>query len=341
MKHNVISIDVAKNVFQICALDARNKVVLNKKLTRAKLLPTLAQLQAEVIVMEACYSSNAWGRALQAQGHTVKLIPPWQVKPFVVGNKTDHNDAIAIAEASLRPTVRFVPVKSLPQQDLQSLARIRDRWIKSRTAVINQLRGLLSEYGVCVPKGPAAVQAEVPGILEDAGNGLTTVARAFLRELYDEVLQLQERIRSNEQQSAALLKDNGDYQRLQSISGIGPIIATAVLASVGDAKQFSNGRAMAAWIGLTPKLHGSGDTVILGRISKRGNPELRRLFVHGARTVVRWCHRKEDAFNRWIQKLLTRMHPCKAIVAVANKMARVAWAILSKQRAFDATLAAQ
>lgn len=341
MKHNVISIDVAKNVFQICALDARNKVVLNKKLTRAKLLPTLAQLQAEVVVMEACYSSNAWGRALQAQGHTVKLIPPWQVKPFVVGNKTDHNDAIAIAEASLRPTVRFVPVKSLPQQDLQSLARIRDRWVKSRTAVINQLRGLLSEYGVCVPKGPSALLAELPGILEDAGNGLTTVARAFIRELYDEVLQFNQRIKGNEQQSAALLQDNGDYQRLQSISGIGPITATAVLASVGDAKQFSNGRAMAAWIGLTPKLHGSGDTVILGRISKRGNQELRRLFVHGARTVVRWCHRKEDAFSRWIQKLLTRMHPCKAIVAVANKMARVAWAILSKQRAFDATLAAQ
>lgn len=197
MKHTVIAIDVAKNVFQVCALDSRHKVVLNKKLTRAKLLPTLAQLQADMVVMEACYSSNAWGRALQAQGHTVKLIPPWQVKPFVVGNKTDHNDAIAIAEASLRPKVRFVPVKSLPQQDLQSLTRIRDRLIKHRTATINQLRGLLSEYGVCVARGACALLAELPAILEDAGNDLTVMARAFMRELYEEVLQLNQRIRIN------------------------------------------------------------------------------------------------------------------------------------------------
>jgi len=341
MKHTVIAIDVAKNVFQVCALDSRHKVVLNKKLTRAKLLPTLAQLQADMVVMEACYSSNAWGRALQAQGHTVKLIPPWQVKPFVVGNKTDHNDAIAIAEASLRPKVRFVPVKSLPQQDLQSLTRIRDRLIKHRTATINQLRGLLSEYGVCVARGACALLAELPAILEDAGNDLTVMARAFMRELYEEVLQLNQRIRAKEQQSAALLEDNGDFKRLQSISGIGPITATALIASIGDAKQFNNGRAMAAWVGLPPKLYGSGDTVILGRMSKRGNHDLRRLLVHGARTVVRWCQGKNDPMSRWIQKLLTRMHPCKAIVAVANKLARIAWAVLSKQRSFDATLAAQ
>ena len=341
MKHNVISIDLAKNVFQVCALDQHNRVVLNKKVTRAKLLPTLSQLEANFVVMEACYSSNAWGRALQAQGHVVKLIPPWQVKPFVVGNKTDHNDAVAIAEAALRPRVRFVPVKSVAQQDIQSLARIRSRWIKQRTATINQLRGLLSEYGVYVHKGLAAALASIEDTLEDSSNGLTPVARRFIRDLYDEIQQLNLRIKQIEKQSNALLEDNGDFQRLQSIGGIGPITATALVAAVGSASQFTNGRAMAAWIGLPPKLRGSGDTVVMGRITRRGNSELRRLFIHGARNVVRWCQQRQDPFSRWIQRLLTRMHPCKAIVAVANKLARVAWAVLTRKTVFNAAQAAQ
>jgi len=338
MKHNVISIDLAKNVFQVCALDQHNRVSFNKKVTRPKLLSTLSQLQGEMVVMEACYSSNAWGRVLQAQGHQVKLIPPWQVKPFVVGNKTDRNDALAIAEAARRPKVRFVPVKTLGQQDLQSLDRIRARLIKTRTASGNQLRGLLSEYGLCVPRGLSTLLAQVPALLEDASNGLTATARYFVRELLEELHELERRLQRIAVQTAALLAGNEDYQRLQGIRGIGPVIAAALLAAVGDGKQFHNGRAMAAWLGLIPRLRSSGDKAVLGSITKRGNGSLRRLFIHGARAVVRHCYRHNDAFNRWVQQLLGRKHPCKAIVAVANKLARIAWVVLSKRTDFDSSL---
>jgi transposase len=291
--------------------------------------------------MEACYSSNAWGRAIQTLGHQVKLIPPHQVKPFVVGNKNDHNDALAIAEASLRPSARFVPVKTLSQQDLQALDRIRSRLVKTRTGVINQLRGFLSEYGICVPKGVAKLHAHVPAVLEAPDNGLTPVAREFMHGLYEEITALNQRIAAVEKQTAALMSQHPDYERLLSISGVGKVTAGALLAAVGDAKHFKNGRAMAAWMGLAPSLRSSGEVHTLGGISKRGNNTLRRLFIHGARSVINYCHGKTDSFSQWMKALLARMHPCKAIVAVANKLARIAWAVLTKQIEFSAALAAR
>ena len=333
--HNVISIDLAKNVFQICLLNEHNKVTFNKKVRRARVLDSVLKLDANRIVMEACYSSNHWGRVFQQQGYQVDLIPPHQVKPFVVGNKNDHNDAIAIAEASLRPKSSFVAVKSLEQQDIQSLDRIRDRLVKGRTSVANQLRGFLADYGVIIEKKIASLRKEVPFIVEDAENQLTVTAREFIYDLYEELLDIDERINKNETKSDALLADNDDYRRLQTIPGIGPIISRGIICAVSDSNQFKNGRQMASWIGLTPKQHASGDQSRMGSISKRGNHSLRKRLIHGARAVVRWCEGKDDALSLWLQNLLKTKHKNKVVVALANKIARIAWAVLNKKEEYN------
>ena len=331
MKHNVIGIDLAKNTFQICALNHRNNIAFNKKTSRKQLLHELRQLEPTTVVMESCYSANYWGRTFQDMGHEVKLIPPHQVKPFLVGNKNDHNDALAIAEAASRPKARFVPVKTLPHQDLQSIQRIRERYIRHRTAVYNQIRGLLSEYGVIVERSVNKIVTAMPWILEDAGNGLTMAARSFLDDLDQEAKQLSDRIKRIETQRDELLKDDYHYQRLMTVRGIRPVIAAEIIAAVGDGKQFKNGRHMAAWIGLTPRQHASGDTNLMRGISKRGHRTLRRLLIHGARTVVNWSHKRDDKLGLWIKALQSRMHPCKVIVAVANKLAHICWAVLTNQ----------
>jgi transposase len=259
------------------------------------------------------------GRKIESLGHSVKLIPPYQVKPFLVGNKNDHNDAIAIGEAAMRPTARFVPVKTLAQQDVQSLQRIRERLVKARTSVANQCRGLLSEYFIVVDKKIASLLVAIPDILENADNGLTPVARGFIRLLADEIHDLNQRIATIEKETLTLVEQNADYQRLLEMPGIGPVTATAFMASV-NVNQFKHGRQMAAWIGLAPRQHASGDVNRLGAISKRGNESLRRLLIHGARAVTRWSEGKTDKFNQWINQLKQRMHPNKVIVAVANKL---------------------
>jgi len=329
-KNSVISIDLAKNVFQVCLINEHNKVVFNRKIRRNNLVQTVLKLDCKHIVMEACYSSNYWGRAFQQLGYSVNLIPPHQVKPFVVGNKNDHNDAIAIAEASKRPKASFVAVKTLEQQDIQSLDRIRDRLVKSRTAVANQLRGLLAEYGVILEKKMAALRKEIPMILEDPDNQLTVNSREFINGLYQELIRHDERIQENETKAGQLLSQNDDYKRLQTIPGIGPIVGRGIISAVSDPKMFKNGRQMAAWIGVTPKQHASGDQSRMGAISKRGNHNLRRQLIHGARAVVRWCEGKEDALSLWLQNLLQKKPKSKVVVALANKLARIAWAVLSK-----------
>lgn len=331
MKHSVIGIDLAKNVFQICALKGRSTVVFNKRVSRSRLRHEIRQCEPTRIVMESCYAANYWGRTFQEMGHEVKLVPPWQVKAFVVGNKNDHNDALAIAEASMRPKIRFVPVKTLAQQDLQSMQRVRERWVRHRTAVLNQIRGLLSEYGIVVERSVSKLMGALPEVLEDADNGLTEIARALMAELYQEARGLSERITQIERQRDAQLADHPDCQRLRTVPGIGPVTAAELVAAVGDGKQFKNGRQMSAWIGLTPKQHASGEINRMRGMSKRGHRTLRRLLIHGARSVMNWCHTKDDKLNAWIRNLLTRMHPCRAIVAIANKLARTAWAILSRR----------
>jgi transposase len=334
MKTSVISIDLAKNVFQVCAMDENQQVMLNKKVSRRKLLHSLRQFEPTQVILEACYTAHPWGRAIQELGHTVKLIPPYQVKPFVVGNKNDHNDAIAIAEASRRPKASFVPVKTLEQQDIQSLQRIRERLMKHRTATSNQLRGLLAEYGIVLPKGLSHLRKQVPLVLEDADQPLTEVARRFSHRLYREIIELEQKIRELSDELVALLKHNKDYQRLQTIPGIGPMIAATLIASVGDARYFKNGRQLAAWMGVTPKQHASGEKSQMKGITKRGDRSLRKLMIHGARTVLNWCEGKSDKLSLWLQALKRRAHPCKVIVALANKLARIAWAVLATKQPY-------
>ncbi len=334
MKSSVISIDLAKNVFQVCAMDEKQHITLNKKVSRKKLLDALRQFDPTTVVMEACYTAHPWGRAIEALGHAVKLIPPYQVKPFVMGNKNDHNDAIAIAEASRRPKASFVPVKTLDQQDIQSLQRIRERLMKHRTATSNQLRGLLAEYGVIIPKGIHYLRSQVPDILEDAEQPLTVVARRFVQRLYSELTVHEKQINEVEAELFALVEHNDDFQRLQTIPGIGPMIAATLLASVGDAHYFKNGRQMAAWVGLTPKQHASGENSRMQGISKRGDRVLRKLFIHGARAVLNWCENKTDKLSLWMKSLSKRAHPCKVVIALANKLARIAWAVMATKQVY-------
>lgn len=337
MKCSVISIDIAKNIFQVCALDTDRKPIFNKTIKRSALMSCLSQLEPTLVVMEACYSSNPWGRRIEKLGHTVKCIPAFMVKPFLIGNKTDRNDALAIAEAAFRPSIRFIVVKTVEKQDLQSLQRIRDRLIKIKTGSTNQLRGLLSEYGEVCPKTYAGIKSQLPSILEDPTNGLTSIARKFLNELHEDIKQLNNRIKQVTMEMATLAQQNADYARLIEIPGVGPIVAATLLGSVNDIHGFKNGRQFAAWIGLTPKLYASGETHKMGGISKRGNGELRKMLIHGARAIINWCKEKNDKLNVWIKQLLSRMTGNRVVVALANKLARIIWAVLAGKTHFDVT----
>jgi transposase len=208
--------------------------------------------------------------------------------------------------------------------------------MKTRTALANQLRGLLAEYGVITEKKVAVLRSAIPFILEDAENSLTSISRAFVDNLYQELLSLDDRIASTEKLSESLLVNNDDYRRLQTIPGVGPVTGRGIICAISDAKQFKNGRQMSAWVGLTPKQHASGDVSRMGGISKRGNRSLRRQFIHGARAVIRWCEGKDDALSLWLQKLLKTKPVCKVIVALANKLARIAWAVMAKGQEYNA-----
>lgn len=330
INNSVISIDIAKNIFQVCHLNEHNKVTTNKKVSRNKLLESILNLDSKQVVMEACYTSNYWGRLFEHHGLTVDLIPPHQVKPFVIGNKNDHNDAIAIAEASRRPRAKFVAVKSLEHQDIQSLERIRERLVKTRTALANQTRGLLAEYGITLNKSLRSLRSAIPLALEDANNQLTVTSREFIQDLYEELKMLDQRIKDNENTCAQRLADNDDYRRLQTIPGIGPIISRGFICAINNVEQFKNGREMAAWIGVTPKQHASGDKSTMRGISRRGNQVLRKQLIHGARSVLRWCEGKDDPLSLWVQKLLKTKHKNRVVVALANKLARIVWAVLAK-----------
>jgi len=280
--------------------------------------------------MEACGGANYWARELVALGHEVKLIAPQYVKPYVKGNKNDYNDAEAIAEAAQRPSMRFVPIKNIEQQDIQNIHRQRERLKKERTALVNQIRGLLAEYGVIINRGVASVRRDLPLILEDASNGLTLMARELFAELLDELCTLDQRMNRCEQRIKAANKENELCQRLDEVLGIGPITASALYAAGGDGGDFTNGRHFSAWLGLVPGQHSSGGKAVLLGISKRGNSYLRTLLIHGARAVLRYSAGKTDRFSCWAQALLERRGHNRACVAVANKLARMAWVVMAK-----------
>ncbi len=330
MKITTIGLDIAKSVFHFYAVNKMGRLVIKKKLKRKQVLATMAKIEPCLIVMEACGGANYWAREFIALGHQVKLIAPQYVKPYVKGNKNDYNDAEAITEAAQRPSMRFVPIKTVEQQDVQNFHRQRERIKKERKALVNQIRGLLAEYGLVINKGVAAVRKGLPEVLEDANNGLTALARECFAEQLEELRALEQQFRHCEQRINLLNQDNEVCQRLDEILGIGPLIASATYAAVGDGKDFVNGRHFSAWLGLVPGQHSSGGKTVLLGISKRGNAYLRTLYIHGARAVLRYSANKTDRFSRWAQAVLARRGHNKACVALANKMARMAWVVMAK-----------
>lgn len=341
MNYKLISIDLAKTVFQVAAFNADNSVAFNRKVNRSALLDTLRQCEPTLVVMEACYSANYWGRTIQKLGHDVRLIPARMVKAMLVGNKNDANDAIAIGETATRPKVSLLRPKSIGQQDLQSLLRIRERLVEDRTANSNQLRGFMAEYGVIIAKTRAQLMMAIPLVLENADNELSVVARSFIQRLYWFQQTLDEQIEQVSQEILELAKLMPIYPLLLTIPGVGPVVAATILASINEISDFKNGRQLAAWLGLTPSQYSSGNMNRLGKITKRGNQPLRRLLIHGARTVLTWCTNKDDPLNLWLQQLKLRAHICKVTVALANKLARIVWVVMSKQQAFDVSKACE
>jgi transposase len=329
-----IGLDLAKQVFQVHGVDFQEKVVLRKQLNRKQVLVYFSKLSPCLIGMEACSSAHYWGRELQKLGHTVKLMAPQFVKPYVKGNKNDANDAEAICEAVARPSMRFVAIKTIEQQDIQAIHRIRTELVRQRTAKVNQIRGLLAEYGIVIVRRIEKLRKELPLLLEDAENGLSFDFRALLQGLQQDLITLDGRVNEMDSKIQIIASSNCTAKRLQQIPGIGPITATALLCAIGDGKQFKRGRDLAAWLGLTPKQHSSGGKECLLGISKRGDAYLRTLLIHGARAVLRFASKKDDPRSRWVQNLCSRRNKNIAAVALANKNARIAWALLTKKTDF-------
>jgi transposase len=330
MNMTTIGIDLAKNVFQVHGVDQQGKTVLKKQLKRADVAKFLANVPPCLIGMEACGSAHYWARKLMSFGHTVKLMAPQFVKPYVKTNKNDARDAEAICEAVARPNMRFVPIKTADQQAVLALHRARQGFVKARTAQANQIRGLLAEFGIVIPQGIRHVLTRMPVILADSENGLPGYARQLFAGLLEHFRVLDSEVAKLEKQIVLWHRENEQSQQLEKIPGIGPITASALVATLGDAKTFQNGRQAAAWAGLVPRQHSSGGKEQLLGISKRGDVYLRTLLIHGARAVVQQLERRLDYGSTWLKNVLIRRNKNVAAVALANKNMRVAWALLAK-----------
>lgn len=327
MKVTLIGIDLAKTIFQVCGVNQAGKSVFNRQVRRNKLLALLLQYPDAVIAMEACSGSNYWGRELKQLGFEVMLIPPQHVKPFVKGNKTDRNDAFAICEAARRPQLSCVQPRSLAQTDALLVHKILDRRVRERNALMNQCRGLLNEYGLVIARGKEQLRKALPLILEDADNGLSPLARHYLHQISEEWRLLDAAIDELERAIKQQVRASEQGQRLMQIKGVGEKIASACEAFMGNGHQYRNGRHFAANLGLVPREHSSGGKQRLGGITKRGNHYLRRLLVQGAWSVVRYAERSHDRLSRWASQLIARRGKHKAVIAVANKLARIIWAM--------------
>jgi transposase len=330
MKITRIGIDLAKQVFQVHGVDRHGKVVIRKQLTRGKMRGFFAQLPSCLIGIEACASAHYWARELSQFGHTVRLIAPQFVRPYRKNPKNDGNDAEAICEAVSRPNMRFVPVKSVAQQAVLTGHRARELWVGDRPALVNQIRGLLAEYGIVVPQGIARLRRVLPSVLEDAVNGLPVLAREGVAELQERLWALDERIATDDRRIAQLARQSEAAQRLMQLEGVGAVTATAMVATIGDGKTFKNGRQFAAWLGLVPQQYSSGGKTRLGHISKRGNVYLRTLLIHGARSVLQLTGKRTDGKSRWAEQLKQRRGTNIAAVALAAKHARIIWAMLAR-----------
>ena len=341
MKITTVGIDLAKNVFQVHAVDERGTVVLRKQLRRDQVTAFFANLAPCVIGMEACGSAHHWARTLRSLGHDVRLMSPQFVKPYVKSNKNDVADAEAICEAVERPNMRFVPVKSVEQQAVLSLHRVRQGFVKARTAQANQIRGLLSEFGLVMPAGISHIAKRVPSLLEDASNLLPGSLRQLITRLTEHLKDLDTLVDEFEAQIKAWHRSSELSMKLEKIPGIGPLGASALVASIADANSFANGRQLSAWLGLVPRQHSSGGKAALLGISKRGDVYLRTLLIHGARSAIVAAQRKAVNTNVWLAGLLGRRHPNVAAVALANKNVRTVWALLAHGREFRPNYASQ
>lgn len=322
-----LAIDLSKDYFQLHGADEKNKCVLKKRLGREALLPFMAQLPSCTVYMEACGGAQDWRRRFEAMGHTVQLIHAKYVKPFVRSQKNDARDAEAILTACTQPHAVFVPKKAIEQQDIQCLHRVRSRLVKQRTMVINQAQGLLTEYGIILPQSIHQFRQKIQTLLSSNPN-LTELAQTIFQGLYEEVVKLDELILTYEKQLKAIFKQHQACQRLAQIPGVGLLTATAVVADIGYVSVFKNGRHLAAFLGVVPKQRSSGSKQTLLGITKRGDAYLRTLLVHGARAVLREIHKKDNPYARWIQRLLTIKHKNVVSLAIANKQARIIWALL-------------
>ena len=329
MQIRSVGIDLGKTTFHLVALGDNGKVLLKKRFTQKQLVIFTANLQTSLIGMEACSGAHFLGRALQAQGHDVKLIPAQFVKPFVKSNKNDFMDAEAIAEAVDRQNMRFVPIKTDDQLDLQALHRVRDRLMARRTSVINQIRAFLLERGMIFAKSPIRLREAIPEVLENANENLTPRMRNLVAMRWSEWKDLELQILEMNDEVDRIASSDAACLRLRQIPGIGPLVATAIVASIGNGAAFHKGREFAAWMGLVPKQHSTGGNAKLYGISKRGNRYLRKILIHGARAVVLRCKRNRIAMGAWMTSLEARAPRNVLIVATANKLARIAWAVLS------------
>jgi transposase len=328
MTIETLGIDIAKNVFQLHGVNRGGRVVFKRRVMRDQLLEVVCRLDRCTIAVEACTGAFYWARKFEGLGHQVRIISPQYVKPFVRRQKNDGNDAEAICTAARQPHIPFVPKKTVEQQDIQALHRARQRMVNHRTAVVSQIRGLLLDRGFAMAKSITRARRLVPEILADTTNELTALAREAISELYDLFRDLDRRIASFDKKIDRIFLESEPCRRIATIKGVGPKTATAIIAAIGDGSEFKNGRHLAAWIGLVPRQFSSGDRKVLMGISKRGSQHLRSLLVHGARAVVRTAPSKMDPNNNWVNQLRERRGFNRATVAVANKNARIIWAVL-------------
>ena len=334
MKITTVGIDLAKNVFQVHGVNEHGKTVLRKQLKRNQVAVFFANIPRCVIGMEACGSAHHWARKLRGFGHQVRLMAPQFVKPYVKTNKNDAADAEAICEAVGRPNMRFVPIKNIEQQGVLALHRVRQGFVKARTAQANQIRGLLAEFGLVIPLGIVNIAKNVPELIEDASNELPGSFRLLVQRLLKQLKGFDQQVREIESEIVAWHRTNDDSRKLAKMPGIGPITASAMVASIGDAKSFKNGRQVSAWLGLVPKQNSTGGKTVLLGMSKRGDSYLRTLLIQGARSVIYALQRKKEPVEGWLNRLLKRRNTNVAAVALANKNARIIWALLSGDREF-------
>lgn len=329
-----IGLDIAKSVFQVHGIDEHGKVQVRKQLRRKEVISFFTQQAPCLVGLEACGSAHYWARELQALGHTVKLISPQFVKPYVKSNKNDARDAEAICEAVTRPSMRFVPLKTPEQQAILSCHRARQGAVKARTAQANQLRGLLAEFGIVIPQGRQRLMAALPTLLAEPEGALPGQVRQLFAPLFSQLQAFDRQIEELEQQIRQWHRANEASQRLEQVPGIGPLTASALVASIGDVRAFQNGRQLAAWLGLVPRQHSTGGKAQLLGISKRGDVYLRTLLIHGARAVLRHTEAKRRK-SPWLEKLVRRRNRNIAAVALAHKQARIVWALLAYDREYD------